>query len=448
MVMFSVSAILILILWILLTYVFVFSGKTVNEYAPQYLINRFEQYVQDIDGFSLSEEGKQILSENELWAQIIDGQGNVLAAYNAPAEIPNAYDIFQISNYVMNSDMLGTETLFIMPFAEWKGYGVIIGCDSSKVSKMNIRLTGGTKVSILKSILILMIVFVAIGILSGVLFSKNLSNPVNDIIENINRLEADGTCKYVNYENLIFQPVFNSLEKLQLRLTGADRERRNAENQRREWITNISHDIKTPLSTINGYAEIMMDKNYEISDIERYQYSEKIIGSVHTIMGLLEELKFGRLLENGEVKLQKEEINVCKLLKECCDNLPADYRGKNIIFDFRQEPIYVSMDKQLMIRCFTNIISNAIIHNENNADIVIQCYREDRTIVKISDNGKGMDAEEVEKIFQRFYRGKSSKEIEGSGLGLSIAKEIVNAHNGDIIVESKKGKGTVFTISL
>lgn len=445
---FSISIAVIIAVWMLLTYVLLLSGNVENDNAPQYLVHRFEQYVEISDEVKMNEEGKAILLENDLWAQVIDGQGTVLASYHTPEGIPDAYNVFEITNYSLNSNTLGNQTIFLSGFQEWSEYGVLIGCDSARVSKMSVKFTGGMAKTILKSGCILVIVFLIVGLCAGLFFSRNISAPVNDIIECINGLETDQVYQKRDRNDSIFQSVFDSLDKLQLRLESADVERKHAEEQRAEWITNISHDIKTPLSTINGYAEIMADDEYTISDAERKRYSGKILKNTEVIQSLIEELKFGRMLETGGIKVQKEEVNLCRLLKDCCNDIPANLRAGSVTFDFEREAVYAQIDKQLMRRCLMNIISNAIIHNNSRVDIMIKCYQTEHTVIEISDNGKGMPHEELDNVFKRYYRGTSSKEIAGSGLGLAIAKEIVMAHGGDISVKSEEGKGCVFTISL
>lgn len=101
-----------------------------------------------------------------------------------------------------------------------------------------------------------------------------------------------------------------------------------------------------------------------------------------------------------------------------------------------------------MRRVFINVLCNAFIHNGNNINVVVRCYVKDNVTVEIIDDGKGMSEDELEKIFNRYYRGKASTEVDGSGLGLSIALEIVKAHQGEISAISEVGKGTKFTIQL
>lgn len=447
--MFTVSIMFIIAIWGILTYVFILSEDVVNSDSPQYLINRFGQYLDYSSELKINDEGKTILLKNDLWAQIVDGNGKVLESYNTPEIVPDSYNIFQITKYAMNSNELGNQTLFIVQLEETGDCGVIIGCDSSKVNKKSIKLTGGVLETITKSILILVVVFVATGFFAGIIFLKNISKPVSEIIQKINMIEMEeNDFGRENKDETIFKTVFDSLEKLHLRLLSVDAERRKVEKQRDEWIANISHDLKTPLSTIQGYAEIMEAEDYEITDEERKLYSKKILKNTNIIKSLVEELKFGRLLKNGEINLQKEEVNICSLVRECCDNIPIHYGECKISFDFEREIVYAMIDKQLMRRCFMNIICNALIHNNGNVDIVIKCYQTEKINIAIIDNGKGMSKDEKDNIFTRYYRGKTSEESVGTGLGLAITKEIICAHHGEINVDSQEGKGSKFVISI
>lgn len=448
MVVFSVSVFVIIVVWLVLLYIFVFSGEVIDLYKPQYLINRFEDYVDTTNVMTISDEGKEILLKNDLWAQIINEYGDVVYEFNTPKVARKKYDVFQLSDYTLNSDALGSETIFVSRFNKNKQYGVIIGCDSSKITKISVKLTGSLSDNMLVSIILLLMVFIIVGIIAGTLYSKNISAPVNRIIDTINKLKSDSTQEEIISNNKIFKTVFDTLEKLRLRLISADIERKKAETQRNEWISNISHDMKTPLSTIRGYAEIMSDENFSVSSDERRNYSEKIKNNTDTINELIDELKFSRLLQNGEIELQREEINMCNLLKECCDDIPVNLKVNNISFDFESEEIYAVIDKQLLKRCFINIISNAIIHNTSDVNISIVCRNEEKVVVEIIDNGKGISDKDIENVFNRYYRGAASNRTVGSGLGLAIAKDIVEVHGGTISVESELGKGSKFIISI
>ena len=446
MTVFVTSAVLIVSIWILLSYIFIFGGKDAKINEPQYLVNRFERYVRFDDKIYITNQGKEIIRDNSLWVQIIDKNGNVLDAYNTGEGIPKKYDVFEITQDSMNSNAIKYQTLFVSGFMEHSNYGVIIGCDSSRVSKYNVKITGGIKKAIVISLILLIIVFVIIGIFAGIIYSKGISEPVINIVENINSLEQDKELIIYDRKS-IYSQVYESIKKLQVRLNDAKDERAKVEKQREEWISNISHDMKTPLTTINGYAEIMADQDYEVTLEEQTKFAQIIKKNVSVIEGLVKDLNLSKLIKEGKVLMKKEQIDVCSLLKECCDNTDVKYRDR-IIQNFEGKKIFINADKNYIRRVFTNIICNAFIHNGDEVKVLVECYEKDDVIVEISDNGKGMTKEELENIFSRYYRGKASTEIDGSGLGMAISYEIVKAHNGRIEIESAKEQGTKFVINL
>lgn len=442
---YTFSIFLIVVIWILLSVFFIFGGKDSNENEPQYLVNRFGQYVTEEQEIKISEEGKKVIKENNVWVQIINDSGEVIDSYNVNENIPQKYNIFDCVDYTMHSNSIENQTIFISKITD-KNYGVLIGCDSARVSKLNIKITGGLKKGLLMSFLILISVFLVVGAIAGIIFSRSISDPVNEIVENINYLENDGNICITN-ENNIYISVFESIKNLKERLLRAENTRVQLEQQRKEWIANISHDMKTPLTTIKGYAEIMADEEYEISIEERKNYSAKIERNVNVIENLIKDLNFSRLLKEDKIQMQKTKINICSLLKQCCEDIYIRYNDI-VQFEFSTDDIYIEADENYMRRVFVNILCNAFIHNGNDINVLIRCFVKDNVIVEIEDDGKGMSEDELEKIFTRYYRGKASTEIDGSGLGLSIALEIVKAHQGKIAVMSEVGKGTKFTIQL
>jgi signal transduction histidine kinase len=292
-----------------------------------------------------------------------------------------------------------------------------------------------------------MIIFITVGILAGLIYSRNISRPILNIVDNIDSLEKDKELTIIDRKN-IYSSVYESMKKLKNRLNAAKAEQAKNEKLREEWISNISHDMKTPLTTIKGYAEIMTDPEYEVSPEEQVEFSEIITRNVEVIEGLVKDLNLSRLLKAGKVNMVKEQIDICQLLKECCDNMNIKYKDR-IQTNFEHEKILIHADQNYLRRVFLNIICNAFIHNRDDVQVLICCYeKKNNAIIEISDNGKGMSQEDLENIFSRYYRGRASTEIDGSGLGMAIAYEIVKAHQGKIEIKSTQGQGTTFCIYL
>lgn len=219
---------------------------------------------------------------------------------------------------------------------------------------------------------------------------------------------------------------------------------------RADWIANISHDIKTPLSSIKGYAEFL-EQDYDFSSEDIKSFAGIINNKSDYIKELVEELNLSMKLKNNESILKKEKVNIVSLVKNSVIDILNDskYSKVDIKFECSEDKIFIDIDKVLMQRVLNNLIYNALVHNDKNISIVVSVYKKDKIYISISDNGKGISEKDLENVFDRYYRGTNTGEAhKGSGLGMSIAKEIVNAHNGDITINSILGKGTDINITL
>jgi len=258
--------------------------------------------------------------------------------------------------------------------------------------------------------------------------------------------------KYIiDYEEKgVYGKVFRSLNKLTENLRINRRERAKNEKMREEWIANISHDLKTPLSSIKGYAEILANKDYEISDKEIIQYSNTILNKANYMEELIEELRLHEKLKNNALEINKRKGNLTELIRRIIIEIlnHPDYENRLIYFNPQNEKIEFDFDENLMRRCISNLIFNALIHNKEGAEVVVDIRNQDRINIEIKDNGKGINEEDLRKLFNRYYRGTNTESHKGSGLGMSIAKEVVEAHGGNIFVESELGKGTSIKIEL
>lgn len=222
-----------------------------------------------------------------------------------------------------------------------------------------------------------------------------------------------------------------------------------SEKFRDKWFEDMSHDIKTPLSSIKGYAEIIQETTYSFTSDELKLYGFEIKKAEQRIENMIEDLKMSKKLKEGKIILKKERVDLCDLIRECISEIDSALIGNSkIIFDIKQE-IYYICDRKLIKRTMENIIQNAFIHNDKSIELYINIEITNKKIyICIKDNGKGISKEECGHIFERYYRCKESERIKGQGLGLSIVYEIIKAHKGTIKVNSIKNLGTEFIIEL
>ena len=429
-------------IWLILCYLLLFGDRVADDNLPQYLIWSVEENVNIDEIITVDDDFIKKLDEGNIWMQILSDDGSVLYEYNVPQKIPQKYSLFDLVEYSMKSDQIEGYTLYTMQFQSKQCYGVVLGCDSDDISKDSYSFKNNGVNVFLAVIILLVATAITVVVMSSFLFSKKISQPVADIIDDINKIEKGKLIIIDNDRNDLFKNVFVKLTKLQQSLN-------ENEKMREEWIANISHDLKTPLSTIRGYAEMMKDKKYTFSDEQIQLYAGEIYKAEGNMETLIADLRISQKLKEGKVVTNKEVIDVVDVLKECImeldDNLVAD---SEIVFEVTKE-IKCNCDKVLLKRCLQNIISNAFIHNREKIILQIDAYMDEGTVhICIKDNGKGMSEEELKHIFERYYRGTSSNESKGTGLGLAIAKEIVLIHNGKISVKSILGQGTEFNIEL
>jgi signal transduction histidine kinase len=221
--------------------------------------------------------------------------------------------------------------------------------------------------------------------------------------------------------------------------------------RRSRFLIGVSHDLKTPLTSIKGYLEAISDGLAD--DPEKLVRYLSVIGEKSKLL----EDRIGELIdyvnmETGEWRLKKETLSISDLFKEIAGMYSEDAPVFNRTFRYYDEvgePLTVSADRALLLRCFENLFDNAIRYTKEGDTIALRVQREEGGIVvTFEDSGPGMQKEELDRVFEPFYRGSGSRREDGLGLGLSIVKSIVEAHCWHINVESAPGAHTAFSIHI
>lgn len=225
------------------------------------------------------------------------------------------------------------------------------------------------------------------------------------------------------------------------------------ETYRKEYIGNISHELKTPLFTIQGYVETLMDGAVENLAV-RDKYLSRIDTSVERLLDIVKDLDMINQFESGEIDLTITEFDINILVREMIDLLDLEAQKTNAKMQLQaaQQQIFVKADRQRISQVLVNLISNAI-HYANRDNALIQVIikpMNHKVLIEIKDNGMGIKPEALPRIFERFYRVESSRNRRdgGSGLGLAIVKHILEAHHENIEVHSVYLEGTTFSFTL
>ena len=226
------------------------------------------------------------------------------------------------------------------------------------------------------------------------------------------------------------------------------------EEYRREFLGNVSHELKTPLFTVQGYLSTLLDGAMNDKSV-RKKYLERAEKGVERLIYIVEDLDMITKLEMGDVNLEITKFNAVELVQSVFDLLEMKADKKNIILMFDQKynkPINVFADQDKIQQVLTNLIMNSIKYGKENGttEVTIEDLVNDKIIVRVRDNGEGIEKHYIPRLFERFFRvDKSGARSEGgSGLGLSIVKHIIEAHGEKIYVESEFNKGSEFSFTL
>ena len=216
------------------------------------------------------------------------------------------------------------------------------------------------------------------------------------------------------------------------------------ENMRNNFIADVSHEIKTPLSVIQGYAELLRDKNLPAD--KRAEYTYRLSKAIESLTSLVTNiLKLNKIENQGIV--QKEAYSLDEQIRRCILAFEEKIEEKNLQLNIDLEEITIISDKALLEIVWNNIISNAVKYTDFNGIIDVTLKNENgKTTVKISDSGCGMSKETLSHCFEKFYQGDTSHSQEGNGLGLALVKQVINLLGGEITVDSSLQKGTQFSI--
>ena len=250
----------------------------------------------------------------------------------------------------------------------------------------------------------------------------------------------------------LYEEVFQSFYEMAEKLDASRKERERLEKSREEWMTGISHDLRTPLSTMQGYGKLLESGQYDWSKGELEDIGKTICEKSDHMMGLIEDFSLSFQLKNDAAPVTFSPLDINELMLDILYKFNKDrtFEDYPITFKPLNNSLRLQVDERLFERMLDNLIYNAIKHNPPGTKISITMEENDqgnKLRIVIQDNGIGMDEETLKHLFSRYYRGTNTDEkVEGTGLGMNIAMQIAKLHKGTLIVESKEQVGTSVVI--
>lgn len=225
------------------------------------------------------------------------------------------------------------------------------------------------------------------------------------------------------------------------------------ERYRKDFVGNVSHELKTPIFNIQGYILTLLEGGLEDPNINKL-YLNRTEKSIDRMISIVEDLESITKLETGELKPQYSVFNIVKVVEEVFELEQRLSKERKISLEFANKPdkpILVNADKKRIIEVLTNLVINGLKYGKRKGFIKVGFYNfDDKIMVEVSDDGIGIDKKDLPRIFERFFRVDKSRSREqgGTGLGLSIVKHIIEAHHQTINVQSELDEGTTFTFTL
>jgi two-component system phosphate regulon sensor histidine kinase PhoR len=228
---------------------------------------------------------------------------------------------------------------------------------------------------------------------------------------------------------------------------------RRLEKYRKEFLGNVSHELKTPIFNIQGYILTLLDGGLEDPDINR-EYLKRTEKSINRMISIIEDLESITKLETGELQLNCEGFDIVQLIKDVFELQDRNRSKYNVDLVFNKNydrPVMVYGDKIRITEALSNLIANSIIYGNRGGSTTVSIDElGENILVEVADDGIGIEEDEITRIFERFYRTDKSRSRDrgGTGLGLSIVKHIIEAHNQTISVRSEPGIGSSFSFTL
>ena len=291
------------------------------------------------------------------------------------------------------------------------------------------------------TIMLVTIVSLAIGVAMSLYLGKKFIKPISDLKVATEKV-AKGDFNVI-VEDIPESETGELIENFNVMV----KELQKNEILKNDFISNVSHEFKTPLSTIQGYATLLQDES--LNEEDKQKYTQIIIESTTKLTALVNNILKISKIDNRKITIETNVYQLDEQIRESILSLENMWANKNIDFDINLESIEIVSDENLLSNVWNNLLSNAIKFSDNNGKISIILTKDyNNAIVSIKDYGCGIKEEDIPYIFDKFYQTEKSHNIEGNGLGLALVKKIVTLLNGSVTVNSNINEGSEFIVTL
>lgn len=311
-------------------------------------------------------------------------------------------------------------------------------------------------ISVMRSVILFFTVFSGAALLMYYVVDVYLRNRVKLVYKTIHQFKLSKGLKESIGDRVADDPLSEMETQVETWVTDKSKEiedLKKMEQFRKEFLANLSHELKTPIFNIQGYVHTLLDGAMDEPEVLK-QFLERTVKSIDRLNNLVEDLDEISKIERGEVSMMKETFDIAQLVKEVLESMELKAEHKDISLGIRKgfdRSFFVYADKEKIRQVITNLLDNSIKYGNENGETLASFYdMDDNILIEITDNGIGISEEHLPRLFERFYRidKHRSREQGGTGLGLAIVKHIIEAHRQTINVRSSVGVGTTFAFTL
>lgn len=394
------------------------------------------------DNKQLTDKTTKVIQKNNLWVQLVNASGYVIYSYNEPDDIYNYYSINDIAK-------LSKSYLNDYPVYLWESGRnlVILGYPKNTISKYNWFIPTNVINNLPLTLVVIMLMNLIITIILSIILSRKLTKPLGNIIKAISSLKEEQEVKLK--EKGIFKDLAENINETSQIIRDKNHKIKLRDTAVSNWLTGISHDIRTPLSMILGYSALM-EGDATLSE-EVHSQARIITENAVRLSDLITDLNLASSLQYQLIPLNLSLVKLSSIARKAVAKGVNSGILKNSSIDLiiQDESASALLDEALFLRAIINLIANSAKHNKQGCNITVtvpNTNEYDYVSIIVSDNGSGIPKDKIERI--NGYDYFNAWINKSNGLGLVIVKSIIETHHGQMVIESEKGKGTTIVIRI